>query len=393
MKSPARIGRIKSRFRVFIIASLLTAEVIGCPAQAFPADRTSSGLLMAGAALGALARQQAEPQPEEAASAVLDAFDRYPVVALGMSHRQQDEADFSLALIRDSRFASKVQNVVVEAGNSLYQDVLDRYISGGDVPLERLQLVWRNTTNTLFVDAVNPANGKVLIKELFDTIREVNRRLSATHRIRVLAGDPPIDWDRARTAADVAPFMNQRDTNFASVVENEVLAKHQKALLVIGAGHVFKRPVTWASQPQPPAPTVTMLIESKYPHSTYVITPHDGFADRTAELEPRLSKWPVPSLASLHDNWLGLLDAGLPFRGKIRRVGSDPSKVEDPFPGVKLQEIADAYLYLGPAASIREVKFTQETGTPYARELERRRRLQGGGPVPPAHAPAPPGRI
>jgi hypothetical protein len=60
---------------------------------------------------------------------------------------------------------------------------------------------------------------------------------------------------------------------------------------------------------------------------------------------------------------------------------------------VKLQEIADAYLYLGPTASIREVKFTQETGTPYARELERRRRLLGGGPVPQSPAPKPPGRI
>jgi hypothetical protein len=187
MRASARIGRIKSRFRVFIIASLLTAEVIGCPAQAFPADQTGSGLLMAGAAPGALARQQAEPRPEEAARALLDAFDRYPVVALGMSHRQQDEADFSLALIRDPRFAAKVQNVVVENGNALYQDLLDRYIAGGDVPLEQLQLVWRNTTQTLGLDAVNPANGKLLIKELFDTVREVNRHLPAAGRIRVSA--------------------------------------------------------------------------------------------------------------------------------------------------------------------------------------------------------------
>jgi hypothetical protein len=390
MKTTSWISRARSLLRVFVAASLLTAAVRGGPALVFSAVNIGDG--HSTAALGTVAapaHQLTEPEPENAISAVMDAFDRYPVVALGMSHRQQDEADFSLALIRDPRFAPKVRNVVVEAGNSLYQDLLDRYVAGGDVPLEQLQLVWRNITNPGSGDALNAANGKPLVKELFDTVREVNRRLPVVRRIRVLAGDPPIVWDKVHSPADVASFMTRRDTHFASVVEKEVLARHQKALLVIGAGHVLKHPISWASQTQLPAPTVTMLIESKYPHSTYVITPHDGFADRTGELEPRLSNWPVPSLAPLRGTWLGSLDAGLPFRGKIRRVGSDPSKVEEPFPGLKLQEIADAYLYLGPAAAIREVEFPRETGTPYARELERRRMLLGGGPLPAAPSPTP----
>ena len=74
---------------------------------------------------------------------------------------------------------------------------------------------------------------------------------------------------------------------------------------------------------------------------------------------------------------------------KIRRVGSDPSKVEDPFPRMKLEDIADGYLYFGPAASIREVEFPHETDTPYAQELERRRRLLGGGPMRAAPVPVP----
>lgn len=168
-------------------------------------------------------------RPENAVQAILAAFDRYPVVALGMSHRQQDEADFSLELIRAPRFAAKVKNIVVECGNPLYQSVLDRYLAGEDVPLEQLQLFWRNTTQP---GSCDPRQHK----ELLDAVRAVNRRLPANGRIRVLGGDPPIDWDKVQRPEDIVPFMTQRDTHFASVVEDQVLAKHQKALLVIGAG-------------------------------------------------------------------------------------------------------------------------------------------------------------
>jgi hypothetical protein len=275
-----------------------------------------------------------------------------------------------------------VNDIVVECGNVLYQATLDRYIDGGEVPLEQLQLVWRNTTQPGSCDSRQH-------KELLDAVREANHRLPAGHHIRVLAGDPPIDWDKIHRPEDIVPFMGQRDRNFASVVEDQVLARHRKALLVIGAAHVLRQPISWASSSSPGTPTVTMLIESKYPHSAYVITPHDDFGDRNAELEPRLANWPKPSVMTLRDSWVGLLDAGVSFRSKIRRVGSDPSKVEDPFPGLRLRDLADGYLYLGPIASIHPVEFPHETGTAYARELDRRRSLEGGGPIPIAPAPVP----
>ena len=328
--------------------------------------------------------QKSEAPPKPAIEAVLDLFEKYPVVALGMSHRQQDEADFSLELIRNPRFAERVNDVVVECGNALYQGVLDRYIEGGDVPLEKLRLVWRNTTQ---MAACEPRQHK----ELLDAVREVNRRLPAGKKIRVLAGDPPVDWDKIRTAEDFAPFMMQRDPHFAGVVEKEVLAKHHKALLVIGTGHVLKRPISWAALTAPPDPTITMMLEKQHPHSVFVIVPHDDFGKRNGELEPKLSDWPRPTLAELGGNWVGGLDAGVIYEGKIRRVGSNPNQEEDPFPGMKLRDIADGYLYLGPIASIRMVEFPGSDAE-YAKELERRMKLLGGGMMlagPPGAAPGP----
>jgi hypothetical protein len=331
-------------------------------------------------AIVAPAQEPGQPRTENAVHGILAAFEQFPVVALGMSHRQQDEADFSLTVIRDPKFAATVNDIVVECCNPLYQGVLDRFIAGEEVATEQLQLVWRNTTQP---GSCDPRQHK----ELLDAVREVNRGRPAGRRLRVLAGDPPIDWAKMQRPEDVAPFMMQRDTHFASVVIDQVLAKHRKALLVIGAAHVLRHPISWASPAQPPAPTITMLIEKQYPHSTYIIVPHDDFGDRNGELEPRLAGWSTPSLATLRGSWLGMLDAGVIFSGKIRRVGSDPSKVEDPFPGLKLQDIADGYLYLGPGASIRQVEFPRETGTAYARELDRRRGLLSGGRIAPLPVP------
>jgi hypothetical protein len=230
-----------------------------------------------------------------------------------MSHRQQNEADFSLALVRDPRFAATVNDIVVECGNVLYQATLDRYIDGGGVPLEQLQLVWRNTTQP---GSRDPRQHK----ELLDAVREANRLLPAGHHIRVLAGDPPIDWDKIRRPEDIVPFMGQRDTNFASVVEDQVLARHRKALLVAGAAHVLRQPISWASASSPGAPTTTMLIERKDPHSMYVITPNDDFGGRNGELEPRLANWPKPSVTTIRGTWVGLLDAGASLAEKS--VGS-----------------------------------------------------------------------
>src|SRR5512140_2177846 len=121
-------------------------------------------------------------RPAPAVSAVLAAFQEHPIVALGMNHLQQDEADFSLSVIRDPRFATVVNDIVVECGNPLYQAVLDRYIAGELVPIEQLQLVWRNTTQPGRCDPRQH-------RELIDAVREVNRGLPPSHRIRIVAGD------------------------------------------------------------------------------------------------------------------------------------------------------------------------------------------------------------
>jgi hypothetical protein len=354
-------------------------------------------------------------KPVNASEAILKAFDKYRVVALGERHGLQEGHDFIQSLIRNPAFAAKVNDIVVECGNALYQDILDRYIAGQDVPLTEVRHVWRDTTQS----AVGLWNA-LIYEQLFTRVRELNKDLPVGKRLRVLAGDPPIDWKKVGKRSDADAFLGQRDTHFASVVEQQVLAKNRKALLIIGTVHLFKaRPGSAPGTnvgPPPPEPAlakrrgnVTQLLEESYPGSTFVIAPHSGFGnlrpeltDLNAKLEARMAAWSKPSLVLMKDTWLGALDTTVFIPPMIGPDG----RPRNPFSGLTFGDMVDAYLYLGPRDSLTRSNASPETlrDQAYMDELNRRsqiilgqafdpQRLSSSGKQfydPNAHPPMPP---
>src|SRR5262245_28634227 len=143
-----------------------------------------------------------EPKPADAIEEIVKAFDRVPIVGLGEYHGLQEEADLIARLIRHPEFSAKVNDILVEFGNALYQDVIDRYVAGNDVPLTELQQVWRNTTQLLAWDAP-------IYQQFFANVRTVNQSLPAARRLRVLLGDPPVDWSKAQTRDDILSIGKQ----------------------------------------------------------------------------------------------------------------------------------------------------------------------------------------
>ena len=59
--------------------------------------------------------------------------------------------------------------------------------------------------------------------------------------MRVLCGDPYIDWDKVKTKDDIGPFLGHRDQWYARVVKDEVLAKHHRAFLIAGSAHFLRQ--------------------------------------------------------------------------------------------------------------------------------------------------------
>lgn len=153
-------------------------------------------------------------------STLISAFDRVDVVALDDTHQRKVDSDLRIRLILAPAFAQKVQLVIVEFANTADQPILDRYINGEDIPLKQLQQVWRNTCCPAVWDSP-------VYFEFLAAVRDVNKHLPVTKRIRVIAGDPP---------ADIPP--TQRDATAVSVLKAQGLDKGGKALLLFGGGHL-----------------------------------------------------------------------------------------------------------------------------------------------------------
>ena len=73
----------------------------------------------------------------------------------------------------------------------------------------------------------------------FAAVRDVNRRLPASKRLRVFAGDPPIDWSKVRTAEAFQAIVVHRDDFPVSILRDQILKNGEKALVIYGGAHAF----------------------------------------------------------------------------------------------------------------------------------------------------------
>ena len=324
------------------------------------------------------------PKPEDAEKALLAAFDKYEVVGMSAAHGNKDLDDFILHLIRNPAFPRRVNVIAVECGNALYQSTLDRYIAGDDVPLPEVRKVWRNTTQTM-------CGLSGFYEEFFPLVRRINQTLLPEKQMRVLACDPPIDWSRIKSPGDYGRGQYlRRDISIASVMENEVLSKHRKALMLFGTAHLYHV-----------GNTAVGLYEKEYPGVTLVIAEHVGFGNWSplekynSGLESRMASWPIPSLVlEIRGTWLAdLLDMthntgniffGVPDGGKLP---AGPTPAKGTFSGtpeeaeVPLSKMMDAYLYLAPRDSLLNEPTPAEIllDRDYMAELQRRTAITGGG--------------
>jgi uncharacterized iron-regulated protein len=78
-------------------------------------------------------------RPKNASAVVLQAFETHDIVILGEIHWNKQEYEWLQSLVANPEFADRVDDVVMELGNSLYQKSVDQYIAGEAVPIEQVQ--------------------------------------------------------------------------------------------------------------------------------------------------------------------------------------------------------------------------------------------------------------
>jgi hypothetical protein len=197
-----------------------------------------------------------------AIAAIAKQYDKYPLIMIGEWHRNVQQHVFLRDLVGDPAFICRTDDIVVEFGNARLQEVADTYISGNDVTEAQLQSIWRET------DVMFTWNAP-MYQQFYETVRAVNQKHVCSHPVRIVLGDPPVDWSQIETEKDFEAF-GDRDGFFAGAVEREVLAKNHHALLIAGEPHALRK-MPEGEKDGLSEPTVAQLIERKHPGVLFTV--------------------------------------------------------------------------------------------------------------------------
>jgi hypothetical protein len=263
------------------------------------------------------------PLPDETAGldkiaqALVSTFDHLDILAIGDTHQRRFDSELRIAVVRQREFARKVRFIVVEFANTADQPILDRYINGENVPLTELQRVWRNTCCPDTWDSP-------VYAEFLAAVRDVNKSLPANLRLRVLAGDPP-----AGTPA------TERDRSAVSVLNEHVLGKGAKALVIYGGGHLIY-----------PVGEITKAVQAVHPGRIFVVEVRGGQEPEFQRFDRALKSSQRPVLVPLSRPPFDAFSADFLGRGNKKLVDGVWVDVP-PTPGPPLGAIADAFVYIG----------------------------------------------
>ena len=315
------------------------------------------------------------PTPVEPIAALLEAFRTHDIVAVTDPHGNEQVQGLLLSLIRDPRFPVVVNDIVMETASARYQDAVDRFVRGDDVPNGILRKAWEEHTvaNSLGVQA----------EELIRAVRTVNAGLVADRRLRVLAGDPPIDWENVITPRDHNRWIELRDSYPADLVRRQVLDRGRRALVIYGQGHLQRAQIvsnydmsTWQAQ------TIVSLLERDPRVRLFNVW---TLLDRGEAIPEGVDSWRVPSLAIVRGTTLGARDFGLYSRlmGGTRFTLRNGQLVPLPraeWTMMRMEDQFDALLYLGPQATLTNVAIRPSLCQDSAFLANRLRRLAQFGP-------------
>lgn len=297
--------------------------------------------LVLAAAGTALRAQPHGATPADPIAGIVEAFHTHEVVTLTDPHGNVQIQSFLLLLVRDRRFPDVANDIVIETVSARYQDAIDRFIRGDFEP-GILRKAWEDHTV--------PNNLGVQAQELMAAVRVVNASLSEPRKLRVIAGDPPIDWDNVVSRQDHARWIELRDSYPADLIRRQVLDRGRRALVVYGQGHLLRRQIAtnydmsaWQAQ------TVVSLLERDHGARIFNI----WTLNRSVKLPESTESWRVPSLALLRGTTLGASDfAAYDRPGEETRFGVKSGQLvripREEWKLMRMEDQFDAFLYLGP---------------------------------------------
>lgn len=335
---------------------------------------TIASLAVATIAPGCSPQDQASTDP---IAYLRQAVREYPIVLLAEGgHQARQPHELLRRALADKTILNTIDVVIVEFAAARQQGVLDAYIGGADVPFDTLSRIWRDTWQS----PIGPWDSP-LYRELLDVIRSANRSLAPAKRVRVLAGDPPIDWDAIQTRDDFERSRMPRDPYVATLATEQAFRLGKKVLVIFGGAHLPKVQVGPDGDLRN---SITSYILKQHPHGATAIEFLDPenlrIADRLDELVPQ-------RVYRTDRHWVGGINAELLFPGVYSRVTdtatSEQTWQEVPlYTGYVVKDLFDALIYIGPASAwdVVPAAFDEARDAAYLVELNRRSLLRFGRP-------------
>ncbi len=316
-----------------------------------------------------------DPVPQDLVAFSQTALQQYPLLAIGEVHNSRLQYALLTDLIRAPRIRALIDDVVVEFGNAFYQDRLDGFLLDlEDVPAAKLAQVWRDHSESPTGPFESP-----IYRDFVYSVRAVNEGLARSERIRIVAADPPVNWDVIRTSADFRA-LPARSQYMGERVVSEVLQKNRRAILIVGGAHLSRRAVSPISGRS--MVNVTSVVEQARPGSVYVLSGVAGFGPRDAEVLPRMADIPLGSVIPLRGHFLGDLPGPSVVGPASPTAARRPTA---PASSVTRKDLFDAYLWVGTPEMVPLVTASPQQWADDARwaELNRRSVIRFGVPLDP----------
>ena len=205
------------------------------------------------------------------------------IIALGENHRHLELHQQIGQLLADPKVQALVDDIVVEFGNSRYQEAVDRYISGENVAFDTVQPAFRNTISSPGTVWDSP-----VYADFFKQVRKLNQQRKDGKKYRVVLADSPVIWQQVKSRDDIKPFYNRSESIFKRV-KSQVLKKGRRAILIAGGAHLTRQNMIRTSKHGYKRAEVSVVarLALHYPGVTFVIRSlgngrgieHDKFTD------------------------------------------------------------------------------------------------------------------
>lgn len=282
----------------------------------------------------------------EAVEFIISKFENNDIVAIGETHDKVEVTDFYIRLVENIEFGEKVDFIVIEMGNHLFQPVLEDYVNGKNVDKTELYRLWRDHTSCMLND-----NDNTGLIRLLDAVRSQN--LSSKHKISILAGDPDIDWTKVDCLQQFYKYLGSRSKFYTDIVKHYVVNDNKRGLIIMGNSH-FNKQRTESMKKNNLENPITSLIQFEGTKLFLL-----NIMSSSSFPYEKIENIDTGSIITTNDSWLGNIRAGSPF-------------IKD----IPLSMQTDGIIYLGNKSQLTNENITAFNDKSYEQEMVRRKNLE-----------------